>query len=130
MAKAGLNKLKQMVGVAKARDDIETYFDGNWGPAQLNARIGEAADWARLHNIPTSRLFIGEFGAMLMSDDGRSGAFDADRLRYLTAVRQAAEALQIPWSSWEYSNPYGMSLILPHGAAVADRKMLQALGLD
>jgi endoglucanase len=130
MAKAGLNKLKQAVGAAKARDDINAYFAQNWGPRQLNARIEEAADWARAHDIPTSRMFMGEFGAILMSEDGRSGAFDADRLRYLTAVRQAAENLQIPWSSWEYSNPYGISLILPHGAAVADSNLLQALGLE
>jgi hypothetical protein len=72
---------------------------------------------------------MGEFGAMLMSPDGRSGAFDGDRLRYLTAVRQEAEKFGIPWAVWEYSNPYGMSVIEPTGRAVADEKMLRALGL-
>ena len=56
-----------------------------------------------------NRLFMGEFGAILMSKDGRMGAFDGDRLRYLTAVRQEAERFGIPWSIWEYSNPYGMT---------------------
>lgn len=130
MAKAGLNRLQQAVGIAKARDDIESYFAKNWGPSQLNARIAEAADWARVHNIPTTRLFMGEFGAMLMTPDGRTGAMDADRLRYLTAVRQAAEESHMAWSSWEYSNPYGMSLILPRGPAIPDPEMLKVLGLD
>jgi hypothetical protein len=72
---------------------------------------------------------MGEFGAMLMSPDGRSGAFDADRLRYLAAVRTEAERYNIPWAVWEYSNPYGMSVIVPEGPAVADREMLKALGM-
>ena len=72
---------------------------------------------------------MGEFGAILMTPDGRMGAFNADRLRYLTAVREQAEKHDIPWSIWEYSNPYGMSLILPTGPADADTQMLEALGL-
>ena len=73
---------------------------------------------------------MGVFGAILMSADGRMGAFDADRLRYLTALREAAEANGVPWSIWEYSNPYGMSVIVPDGPAVPDTKLLCALGLD
>jgi hypothetical protein len=72
---------------------------------------------------------MGEFGAMLMSPDGRSGAFDADRLRYLEALRRLAESYGIPWSVWEFSNPYGMSVIAPTGPALPDRKLLEALGL-
>jgi hypothetical protein len=72
---------------------------------------------------------MGEFGAMLMSEDGRTGAFDADRLRYITALRNEAERNGIPWSIWEYSNPYGMSVILPKGPAVPDPELLKALGL-
>jgi hypothetical protein len=44
-------------------------------------------------------------------------------------VREQAEKHDIPWSIWEYSNPYGMSLILPTGPADADTQMLEALGL-
>ena len=93
------------------------------------SRIGEAVDWARANGIPPERLFMGEFGAILMSPDGRMGAFNADRLRYLTAVRQAAEANGIAWAIWEYANPYGMSVIAPSGPAVPDQEMLGALGL-
>ena len=130
MVKAGLNKLQQLAGIAITRKEIRAYFAKNGGQAQLDARFAQATDWARANKIPTTRLFMGEFGAILMSKDGRSGAYDADRLRYLSAVRKAAEGLQIPWSAWEYSNPYGMSLILPKGPAVADQELLRALGLD
>ena len=64
-----------------------------------------------------------------MSKDFRQGAFDADRLRYLAAVRQAAERYGMPWSIWEYSNPYGMTVIQPEGPAVPDQELLGALGL-
>jgi hypothetical protein len=108
---------------------IDQYFAEDWGESQMQARLQQAVDWATSHGIPASRLFMGEFGAMLMSDDGRSGAFDADRLRYLETLRQLAEGYGIPWSVWEFSNPYGMSVIEPKGPALPDLKMLAALGL-
>ena len=72
---------------------------------------------------------MGEFGAILMTPDGRMGAFNQDRLRYLAAVRQEAERHGFPWSIWEYSNPYGMSVIVPEGPAVPDAELLDVLGL-
>jgi hypothetical protein len=129
MAAAGLDDMDQALNLATMRVAIDKYFAEHWGLPQMQARIGEATGWAKAHHIPTRRLFMGEFGAMLMSADGRTGAFDADRLRYLTALRQEAERLGIVWSIWEYSNPYGMSVILPKGPAVPDAEMLQALGL-
>jgi hypothetical protein len=64
-----------------------------------------------------------------MTADGRSGAYDTDRLRYLQTVRQTAEDNHIVWSVWEYSNPHGMTLMEPDGPAVPDQAMLRALGL-
>lgn len=129
MTAAGLSEPEQARTLSAVTPYIVKYFTDNWGQSQLEARIGQAVDWARANDIPTSRLFMGEFGAMLMSPDGRSGAFDADRLRYLAAVRTEAEKYDIPWAVWEYSNPYGMTLIVPEGPAVADGEMLKALGL-
>ncbi len=129
MELAGLGPDQQQRNLDAVAPYIERYFAENWGEAQLAARIGEAVAWAESNGIPTERLFMGEFGAILMSSDGRMGAFDNDRLRYLEAVRTEAEKHGIPWAVWEYSNPYGMSVILPVGPAVADEKMLRALGL-
>lgn len=129
MAAAGLTAEEQAANIAAVSGGIDDYFRENWGAAQLEARFEEAVAWAGQHDIPTRRLFMGEFGAMLMSPDGRTGAFDADRLRYLTAVREAAERFDIPWSIWEYSNPYGMSVIEQQGPAVPDTNLMQALGL-
>ena len=98
--------------------------------AEVDKRFGQAVKWAKANKIPTERLFMGEFGAILMSDDGRMGAADADRLRYLGDVRTEAEKLGIPWSIWEYSNPFGMTVIVPKGPADPDLELLAALGLS
>jgi endoglucanase len=129
MTAAGLDEAQQVLNMAMISGDIDKYFIENWGLPQLQTRMGEAVAWAKAHNIPTERLFMGEFGAMLISADGRSGANDPDRLRYIAAVRQEAERFRIPWSIWEYSNPHGMSVIRPKGPAVPDGGLLKALGL-
>ncbi|WP_258159316.1 glycoside hydrolase family 5 protein [Rhizobium sp. TH2] len=130
MTTAGLDEAQQVLNMALISGDIEKYFIENWGLPQLQARMGEAVAWAKKHDIPTERLFMGEFGAMLMSADGRSGANNTDRLRYIGAVRREAERFRIPWSIWEYSNPHGMSVIEPRGPAVPDRGLLKTLGLQ
>jgi hypothetical protein len=129
MDAAGVSDFDQAMNLARFSGIIDDYFNENWGLAQVEARIGSAVDWAKSHGIPADRLFMGEFGAILMSKDGRMGAFDADRLRYLTEVRQQAERFGIPWSIWEYSNPYGMTVIQPDGPALPDVELLTALGL-
>ncbi|WP_292627246.1 glycoside hydrolase family 5 protein [Mesorhizobium sp.] len=129
MDAAGLSPVEQVMNMVAAREAIARYFEQNWGPSQLEASFRQAVDWAEAHGIPGRRLFMGEFGVILMSADGRMGAFDADRLRYLEAVRQQAERLAIPWSVWEFANPHGMSLILPDGPPVADGGLVRALGL-
>lgn len=129
MDAAGIDAGRQARTIVELRGVVEQYFAENWGQAQLEARIAEAVAWAEAHDIAPSRLFMGEFGAILMTPDGRMGAFNQDRLRYLTAVREQAETYGMPWSIWEYSNPYGMSVIVPEGPAVPDADLLGALGL-
>lgn len=129
MDAAGLSPAEKQVDLAEANAPIARYFEDNWGQTQLDDSFRMASEWAKQHGIPSERLFMGEFGAILMSADGRSGAFNADRLRYVSAVREAAERARIPWSVWEYSNPYGMTVIQPSGPAVPDGPLLEALGL-
>lgn len=129
MTAAGLGEAEQQANLDAVATYIEQYFAEDWGPAQLEARVGEALAWADANGVPRERLFLGEFGVMAMSADGRSGAFAADRMRYQAAVRGQAEQHGFPWAVWEYSNPHGMSLIAPEGPAVPDPDMLKALGL-
>lgn len=129
MTAAGLSAGQQNEQIADLKRPVAEYFRKNWDVATLVARMGEAVSWAQKHRIPTSRLFMGEFGVIRISDDGRAGAYDADRLYYLKMVRQTAERHGIPWSVWEYSNPYGMTVIAPKGKAEPDDDLLKAIGL-
>lgn len=129
MTAAGVTEADQEQTILKLGPYIARYFADGEGESQLQEGFDYVLNWAGAHGIPTSRLFLGEFGVIAMSDDGRMGAFAADRLRYLEAVRRKAEEHGIPWSVWEYSNRWGMSIILPTGPAIPDTAMLKALGL-
>jgi hypothetical protein len=129
MAAAGLDAAAQRRNLELVAPFIAEYFEADWGEAQMEARVGEAIAWADVNGIPPGRLFMGEFGVIRLSADGRMGAFDADRLRYIATLRALAERNGIPWAIWEYSNPYGMSVIEPIGPAVPDAELLAALGL-
>lgn len=126
---AGLDPPAREAALLAANDTIDRYFAQEWGEAQLQERFDAAVDWAAAYGIPAQRLFMGEFGVIALSDGGRSGAFDADRYRYIEAVRTMAEQRAIAWSVWEYSNPFGMTLIVPVGPAEPDVGLLKALGL-
>lgn len=130
MRAAGLSQAEQNGNILRIKPDINDYFRNNWDENVLRARFNEAVQWASRHGIPPQRLFMGEFGVIRLSADGRSGAYEVDRLHYLRTVRKTAEEHGIPWSIWEYSNPYGMSVIEPNGAAVPDIDLMKAIGLQ
>ncbi len=129
MSEDGIGASQQAEKLRVAMPEIEQYFMDNSGQPQLEANFDAVARWAEAHGIPTQRLLMGEFGAGLMSDDYSRGAFEADRSRYLEAVRLQAERRKIPWAVWEFSNPFGMSVIEKNGPAVPDQGLLKALGL-
>lgn len=110
------------------RRHIERYVGKHWNETRLKARFSEVRAWAERHDLPLNRLFLGEFG-VVRATDSRGGALDADRFRWLDAVRREAEALGAPWSYWEYSNPHGMSLTTPDAGRRPDAVVLEALGL-
>jgi hypothetical protein len=126
---AGLDEAAKTENLKAVAPHVAQYFADGWSEAMMVDRVGAAVTWAKQHTIPVERLFMGEFGVILMSPDGRMGAFEPDRSRYITALRSEAEKQGIPWSLWEYSNPYGMTVIKPTGPVVPDEKLLEALGL-
>jgi endoglucanase len=129
METAGLDLMARELALLPLNGTLDRYFAEGWNKARLQERFDAALAWAAANDIPPARLFMGEFGVIALSADGRSGAFDADRFRYIETVRTMAEQADIPWSVWEYSNPHGMSLIVPAGPAEPDLGLLRALGL-
>lgn len=135
MTAVGLSQAEQQTNLNALTPTITKYFVDDWGQTQLADRFAEATKWATDNGIPKSRLFMGEFGAILMPDErdpkgpNYMGAYKEDRSAYVKAVRLLAQNNGIPWAMWEYSNPFGMSLIEPYGPAIPDYDLLQALGL-
>ncbi len=129
MTAAGIGDPEQTRTLQALAPYISRYFAEGWGEAQMAEGFAQVLRWAEAHEIPKGRLFMGEFGVAAMSEDGRSGAFDGDRLRYLEAARRLAEANGIAWAVWEFANPWGMSVIVEDGPARPDTRMLAALGL-
>ena len=83
--------------ISGVRRYLDGYLAGGWEESRLKARFSEVGAWAERYDLPPSRLFLGGFGVM-MANLKRGGALDADRFRWLNAVRHEAEALGIAWT--------------------------------
>lgn len=79
--------------------------------AHADGRVAEAAqvaaDWADAHQIPHSRLLMGEFGAIHFPTD--TAQDKASRLRFLRAKALSAQSLGIGWAVWSWSGSFGVS---------------------
>jgi endoglucanase len=114
--------------LAEVRRYLDRYIASGADEAKLKARFDQVRAWARKHGVTADRLLLGEFSVMA-ANDRRGGALDADRYRWLSAVRHEAEALGAAWAYWEYSNPHGMSLTTADRSRRVDPIALKALGL-
>ena len=105
---------------AATRDLMRLYCTSGWTKDRLVARIEQAADWARRHQVA---LLAGEFGA--------SAALNREsRLAWLSTVRDACEAHGIGWALWGYDDVMGFDVKRPPPSkASLDRDVLRALGL-
>ncbi len=108
--------------LAYVRRYLASYTAEGWGETQIKQRFGEALAWAKKHGIPENRLLLGEYSVIGPSEGG--GALDADRFRWLSAVRQEANTHGIPWAYWSYSD-----LMTPDKSRY-DLIALDALGLN
>lgn len=126
-AKLAPSKLLQ--AKAKARRDLDSYGASSFDRSDIARDFDIVAHWARDHLVPAHRIILGEFGVM----DGaqRPGAArQADRLRWLSDVREEAEAHGFAWAAWVHSGSVGFSLVERDGGTELDRGVLRALGLD
>ncbi len=62
----------------------------------VDTRLGQAADWGRVHARP---LFLGEFGAYDKGDM-------ASRARYTAQVARTAERLGMGWAYWQFDSDF------------------------
>jgi hypothetical protein len=87
------------------------------------------ARWARNHSVPAHRIILGEFGAMNNAQRGLATR-QSERLRWISDVREEAEARSFAWAAWVHSGSIGFSLVECHGSTELDPGTLRALGFE
>jgi aryl-phospho-beta-D-glucosidase BglC (GH1 family) len=97
----------------------------HWDANRMNVEIGQAAEWAKLWNVP---LTCNEFGVYRRVSDPQ------DRARWLHDVRITLERYGIGWNMWDYGardNGDGFGVVNgpKEGPNTPDDVTVQALGL-
>ncbi len=111
----------------QAERRIKRYFTNFAGRESILADFAKARAWADRYAISPQRILLGEFGAM-KDIYGYKGAKPADRARWLSDVRQAAETNSFAWSVWTLTNTMG--IVTGDLRGPLDQDVLDALELE
>jgi endoglucanase len=106
--------------------EIDAYIKQSQGIEHTETRMAEVKAWAEQQRISADRIIIGEFGVYRQPEVAKV-ADDGSRLRWLEAVRKAAEARGFGWALYAYHSSFG--LVPDDATAKWDESMLPALGL-
>jgi endoglucanase len=117
---SGMQTLLQEVPDLADRSELENYFLDNWNAEHIRALIDEAADWARVHQVP---LICNEFGAFREHSDPTA------RVNWIRDTRTALEADGIGWAMWDYRGGFGVVTKQDGQPAQVDQSVVNALGL-
>jgi endoglucanase len=109
-----------------------------YGKPRLEANWQAVMTWGARHNLPASRLWLGEFGVqgedcIFWANNAYSAeAHRASRAAWLQDMHELAEANGVAWSMWAYNSSCG--LLLDHRNTddtprALDPQMLAGLGL-
>jgi endoglucanase len=98
---------------------LDQYGLGRWDTARVDATVGYAARWSKLHHVP---VYCGEFGVL------RDYAEPAMRAQWLHDMRVALEKNGIGWAMWDYQTNFGL-VTKANGVTKPDLGVLTALGL-
>ncbi|RWL42847.1 MAG: glycosyl hydrolase family 5 [Mesorhizobium sp.] len=110
---------------AETEKVLKVYFDAQPDRGFVDGYLAQVSDWADGYGIAAGRIIVGEFGA-LRTDARYTAAPNADRARYITDVRQSAEAAGFPWAFWDLFDGMGM---MDDTTRALDPAMVEALGL-
>ncbi len=98
---------------------VEQYGLARWDAQRVEATIGFAEKWSKLHHAP---VYCGEFGVHRPYADG------AMRAQWLHDMRVAMEKRQIGWAMWDYQDNFGV-VTKKNGTTTPDAAIVDALGL-
>lgn len=105
---------------------IDYYIRATPGPERIRADMATIAQWAKAESAAPARIVIGEFGSYRPPLPAGPPE-DGSRLRWLEAVRTAAEAEGFGWAMWSYHAEFGM--VTDEATGALDRHVIEALGL-
>src|SRR4029079_1646051 len=113
----------------KAQRDLKSYRASHFDRPEITADFDKVARWAREHSISARRIIVGAFGAMNSAQRGVA-ARPPERLRWLSDVREEAEAHGFAWAAWVHSGSIGFSLVERDGSTELDLGVLRALEFE
>jgi hypothetical protein len=129
IARVSLAPSQKRQAEAAARDALESYRASAFERADIKRDFDTVARWARDHSVPVQRVILGEFGAM--NNEQRGLAIrQAERLRWLSDVREEAEAHGFAWAAWVHSGSIGFSLVKRAGSPELDPRIAKVLGFE
>jgi endoglucanase len=111
---------------AGARANLQKYYRSNAGVEAIRDRFGKVAQWAKTHNIPPNRIFVGEFGVIRKMSNS-AGARCEDRLQWLHDIRTTAEQFGFSWAYFNYDGAF--ALTASESDRTLDSDVLASLGL-
>jgi endoglucanase len=129
IAGASLAASQKLQASQTARNDLESYRASSFDRSTIANDFDKMVRWARDDSVPMHRVILGEFGAMNNEQRGLATR-QAERLRWLSDVREAAEARGFAWAAWVHSGSVGFSLVKHDGSPELDPGVLQALGFE
>lgn len=88
-----------------------------WTAERITTEIARAGAWSVQNHRP---VIVNEFGALSLKSR------PADRARWLSTVRRAAERNCLGWAHWEYADSFGFVRREP-GGDVVDERVMDAL---
>ncbi len=111
--------------LAAAVHQIDRYLQQRPTAATVRRHMADIGRWADRQGLLRAQVLIGEFGALRLPAEA-GVPDDGSRVRWLTAVRRAAEMGGFGWSMWAHRGDFGL---VENRSNAFDRATLKALGL-
>ncbi len=97
--------------------ELDAATEPPWTAARIEKDFAELGAWAKASGRP---VIVNEFGVY------RDYALEGDRVRWLGAVRRAAESNGFDWCHWEFDQGFGFT-VSREDAGLIDEPVLTAL---
>jgi endoglucanase len=132
---SNLTSAEKAAILSQSRTLLADYFHGGGARGRIRTEFDRVTEWMRRYNLYSGQIFMGEFGAT-RKGPMNDGARPDDRARWLSDVRQEAEARGFHWSMWTLCDDAhgraarGMTLVSVTDRNQIDRLTARALGLS